>query len=74
LILKIKCNLKVSLVNIIMSDDDAYYSDPDSENSDEESNDWYPFLIYNEFFNNTYIYKSNSKSQGLLKMIVNLKL
>jgi len=37
LILKIKCNLKVSLVNIIMSDDEAYYSDPDSENSDEDT-------------------------------------
>jgi DNA-directed RNA polymerase I, II, and III subunit RPABC2 len=36
LILKIKCNLKVSLVNIIMSDDE-YYSDPDSENSDEDN-------------------------------------
>jgi DNA-directed RNA polymerase I, II, and III subunit RPABC2 len=34
--LKIKCNLKVSLVNIIMSDDE-YYSDPDSENSDEDN-------------------------------------
>jgi DNA-directed RNA polymerase I, II, and III subunit RPABC2 len=36
LILKIKCNLKLSLVNIIMSDDD-YYSEPDSENSDEDN-------------------------------------
>ena len=34
LILKIKCNLKVSLVNIIMSDDENY---SDSENSDQET-------------------------------------
>lgn len=43
-------------------------SQSESDNSDEESNDWYPFLISNnQFFNNTYFYKSNSNSQVFKK-------